>query len=164
MDIEELYFVYDRTQADVDRVKYLNKKYLNRTITYEEMLEWDTGINGKFGLKGVFNLADINRNEHNCQVIGGFLTTTVNTKEWEYGEIPRVSDYTRIEENVTKIREALAVRDDTPNVPDRPFNTFQKWNDIEHILHDVYDIYIRLKNSYYYCGTEIYAGEGIGDI
>lgn len=158
------FFVYDRTQEDVDRVKELNGKYLAGTVTEEEKQEWGIGINGKLGLKGAFNLADIRRNENNCKIIGELVAATVIAKEWGYGDIPRISDYARIRENVRRIREAFLVHSGTPEVPDQPLNTYQKWNDIEKILHDVYYIYVRLKNSYYYCGNEMYAGEGIGDM
>lgn len=153
------FFVYDRTQADVDRVKELNEKYLKGTITDDEKREWNTGINGKLGLKGALNLADIKRVERNADQIGKLVAAAVNVKEWEYGDIPRVSDYARIRENVRKIRTAYIVHSDTPEMPKQPLNTYQKWNDIEKILHDVYYIYVRLKNSYKYCGEELYAGE-----
>ncbi len=159
-----LSFVYDRTQADVDRVKELNRRYLDGTITEKERREWGTGINGSLGLKGAFNLSDLQRVEGNTQVIGGLVAATVSVKGWEYGDIPRVSDYQRIRNNVQKIKNSLMVLSDTPQVPDQPLNTFQKWNDIERILHDVFYVYVRLQNSYYYCGSETYAGEGIGDL
>lgn len=158
------FFVYDRTQADVNRVKELNEKYLKGTISEEERREWSAGINGKLGLKGAFNLSDIRRNENNCRIIGGLVAATVDTKEWSYGDIPRAGDYERIRGNVRRIRESFLTYSDTPEVPEQPLNTYQKWNDIEQILHDVYYIYVRLKNSYYYCDTEMYAGEGIGDM
>lgn len=153
------FFVYDRTQADVDRVKELNKKYINGTITEEERQEWNIGINSKLGLKGALGLSDIKRVERNAEYIGGLVAATVSTKEWEYGDIPRVGDYARIRENVRKIRAAFIVHADTPEVPEHPLTHFTKWNDIEKILHDVYYIYVRLKNSYKYCGEELYAGE-----
>ena len=158
------FFVYDRTQEDVDRVKELNRKYLDGTITEEEKQEWNTGINGKVGLKGALNLSDIKRIENNVKVIGALVAAAVSVREWDYGDIPRVSDYTRRCGNVQKIRSTFIVHADTPQVPKQPLNTYQKWNDIEKILHDVYYIYVRLKNSYYYCGTEMCAGEGIGDL
>lgn len=158
------FFVYDRTQEDVDRVKYLNEQYLKGNITEDEKREWNIGINGKVGLKGAFNLSDIKRNENNCKIIGELVAAPVIIKEWDYGNIPRVSDYARIRENVQKICSAFITYSDTPKVPDQPLNTYQKWNDVERILHDVYYIYVKIKNSYYYCATEIYAGEGIGDI
>lgn len=164
MGITDLDFVYDRTQEDVDRVKELNARYLGGTITEDERREWGTGINGVCGLKGAFNLADIQRIEGNALTIGGLVAATVNAKEWKYGDIPRASDYARIRENVQKIKDSQMVLSVTPEVPVQPLNTFQKWNDIEKILHDVYYVYTRLQESYYYCGTEMYAGEGIGDL
>lgn len=157
-------FVYDRTQEDVDRVKELNNKYIKGTITDEEKLEWSQGINGSIGLKGAFNLCDINRVERNTRIIAGLVSVATEVKEWEYGDIPRVGDFLRIRENVQKIRETLFLLSDTPQTPIQPLNTYKKWNDIERILHDVYYVYMRIQNSYYYCDTEIYAGEGIGDI
>ena len=157
-------FVYDRTQADVDRVKYLNQRYINGTITDEEKREWNTGINGSIGLKGALNLADIQRIEENCRTISEILSADIKTKEWEYGDIPRVSDYLRIRDNVQRIRDIYPSISSIPQVPEQPLNTYWKWNDIEKILHDVYNIYVRIQNGYYYCGAEMYAGEGIGDI
>lgn len=164
METTDLDFVCDRTQADVDRVKELNARYLDGTITEDERREWSTGINGVRGLKGAFNLADIQRIEGNVLIIGGLVAATVNASEWKYGDIPRAGDYARIRENVQKIRGSQMVLSVTPEVPAQPLNTFQKWNDIEKILHDVYYVYTRLQESYYYCGTEMYAGEGIGDL
>lgn len=164
MNVGELEFVYDRTQEDVNRVIELNKKYLNGTITQDEIREWNNGLNGRPGLKGAFNLSDINRIEGNIDIISKVFIIFVNTKKWELGDTPRVSDYQRIRENTEKIHSLSFVRSDTPEVPDSPLNTYQKWNDIEKILYDAYDIYIRLRNSYYYCDTEIYSGEGIGDL
>lgn len=164
INIEKLDFVYDRTKEDVDRVKYLNEQYLKGIITEKEKQEWNAGISGKSGLKGALNLSDINRNENNCKVISELLAVTVDIKKWDHDDIPRVMDYTRICDNVRKIRLSFIAHSDTPEVPEQPLNTYQKWNDIERILHDVYYSYVRLKNSSYYCGIEMYAGEGIGDL
>lgn len=153
--VDRLYTIYDRTQADADRANELNEKYLNRTITEEEMQEWNHSS------KGALNLLDINRNENNCKILGEFLAEIVSTKEWERGQIPNVSDYARILANVEKIKGGYNFPS-IPPVPEQPLNTYQKWNDIEKILHEVYRIYIGIKNSYYYCGTEIFVGEGIG--
>lgn len=48
----------------------------------------------------------------------------------------------------------------TPQTPSMPVNTYQKMNDIEKILDDVYGIL--LNNFNYYCGSEIYAGDDTG--
>lgn len=155
--IENLTFIYDRTQENVDRIKELTEKYLNGTITDEEKSEWNDNS------KGAFNLSDINRIESNISSIASFLIVFVDTKQWEYENIPRVSDYERIRNNVQSIKDAW-VLSNIPEIPEQPLNTYQKWNDIEKILHDVYQNYKRYINSFYYSGTEIYAGEGIGDL
>lgn len=156
--IEDLTFVYDRTQKDVDRIKELTEKYLNGTITDEEISEWNHDS------KGVFNLSDINRIESNISYIASLLIIFPDTKQWELGDIPRVSDYERIKDNVQTIKDAWITLSFTPEAPEQPLNTYQKWNDIEKILFDVYQNYKRYINSFYYSGAEIYAGEGIGDL
>lgn len=52
------------------------------------------------------------------------------------------------------------IHGDTPKTPSMPVNTYQKMNDIEKILDDVYGIL--LNNFNYYCGSEIYAGDDTG--
>lgn len=148
-------FIYDRTREDVDRVIELNKKYLDRTITNEEKEEWSEN------LKGAINVSDLNRIENNISSIAGFLGVSVISKMWALNEIPKVSDYQRIRVNVESLRNSWYVLPDTPSAPNSPLNTYQKWNDIEHILHDLNCTYQKTVENYNYCG-EIYAGEGIG--
>ena len=90
-------FVYDRTQEDVFRAIELNGgKYINRTITPEEKEEWMAGI------KGALNLLDLQRIEWNTRLIGGFelIKISVSVKEWTRGNIPNVSDFIRILDNI----------------------------------------------------------------
>lgn len=126
-------FVYDRSAQDV----------LNRTK------------------KGVLNAEDLNRIESNTEIIAGHIAVPVSGRKWSVGGLPRESDYQRIRGNTERIRAGYAVRSDTPETPERPLNTFEKWNAIEQILYDVNDIYVRTENARTYCG-EIYAGEGAG--
>jgi hypothetical protein len=149
-------WVYDRTQADVERVKALNDKYAAGTISEEEKREWAAGM------KGALNAADLNRIESNIREIAEALAVSVTVKMWGADQIPRASDFKRIRDNVQRIREAWSALKDTPATPDPPLTTYQKWNAIERILHDVKCVYDRVMGSYYYCGDEIYAGEGIG--
>lgn len=129
-------FVYDRTQEDVD-----NKR-----------------------LKACLNAKDLERTESNTELIADYIGVPVRIrKDWKAGDIPRNSDYLRIRDNVEKIRSGYAIRADTPETPAQPLNTYQKWNDIEHILHDVFWIYINNKNNTEYC-SELAAGEEIGVI
>lgn len=149
-------WVYDRTQEDVERAKLLTQKYAAGTITETEKKEWAAGM------KGALNASDLNRIEGNIREIAGILAITVTTKTWGKNQIPRVSDFKRIRDNVQRIRDAWSTLKDTPVTPDTPLVTYQQWNAIERILHDVKYVYDRVMDSYYYCGDEIYAGEGIG--
>lgn len=129
-------FVYDRTQEDVD-----NKRP-----------------------KAYLNARDLERTESNTELIADYIGVPVRIrKDWKAGDLPRSSDYLRIRDNVEKIRSGYAIRADTPETPAQPLNTYQKWNDIEHILHDVFWIYMNNKNNIEYCG-ELSAGEKIGVI
>lgn len=129
-------FVYDRTQEDVD-----NKRP-----------------------KACLNARDLERTESNTELIADYIGVPVRIrKDWKAGDLPRNSDYLRIRDNVEKIRSGYAIRADTPETPEQPLNTYQKWNDIEHILHDVFWIYMNNKNNIEYCG-ELAAGEEIGVI
>lgn len=151
-------WVYDRKQADVDRAKELTEKYLSGVITNAELIEW------RSGLKGTLNLSDLNRIEGNTAELAQLVAASVQTRTWSYGDIPRVSDYFRLIKNVQSIRNAWGALAKTPETPMQPLNTYQKWNDIEKILHDVHYVFERTAQSYYYCGDEIFAGEGIGII
>lgn len=129
-------FVYDRTQEDVD-----NKRP-----------------------KACLNAKDLERTESNTELIADYIGVPVRIrKDWKAGDLPRNSDYLRIRDNVEKIRRGYVIRADTPETPAQPLNTYQKWNDIEHILHDVFWIYMNNKNNIEYCG-ELAAGEEIGVI
>lgn len=149
-------WIYDRTQEDVEKAKEINRKYIEKTITEEEKINWSVGM------KGALNASDLNRIESNTAVIAQMVGTQVITKEWTSSDIPRESDYFRIRENIQHIRDAWYVVAGLPPTPTQPLNTYQKWNDIEKILHDLYYSYEKIIG--YFCGTEVYAGEGIGII
>lgn len=148
-------FVYDRTQADTDRAAELNDKYIKGTITESELQEWNEDS------KGALNASDLNRIEGNMLALADIFGLTVMVKQWGANDKPRSSDYIRILNNLSAIRNAWYTLSTTPGNPVRPLTHFKKWNDIERILHDINYTYTRTINSYYYCG-EICAGEGIG--
>lgn len=135
--IEGLDFVYDRTKDDIEK----------RTQ------------------KAFINASDLNRIEKNTEVIGQRISAPVSVRaDWEIGGLPRHSDYQRIKENTRMIRAGYLVHDDTPAVPERPYNTFQKWNDIEKILYDVFFIYVKNFGNVIYCGDGFSCGDEIGVI
>ena len=130
-------FIYDRTQEDID--KKTKKAFINSD--------------------------DLNRIGRNMNQIGQYIGISVSGKtDWNIGGILCSSDYQKIQETAENIRKNYAVYPDTPPVPARPYNTFQKWNDIEKILHDVFYIYIKNYNSRIYSGEGYSCGDEIGVI
>ena len=129
-------FVIDRTQDDIDQKTE----------------------------KGYINASDLVRVESNTEQIAGCVAVPATVyKAWTVGDLPRVSDYERIIGNVERIRNGYVVLPDTPETPTQPLNTWQKWNAIERILHDIFGIYDSNLKNRNYCG-EISAGEEIGVI
>lgn len=112
--------------------------------------------------KAFLNASDLERIEKNTELIAGYIAVPVTVRtDWAIGDLPRASEYRRIRDNVERIRNGYAIRADTPPTPVQPLNTYQKWNDIEKILKDVFWMYFDNLNNINYCG-EVYAGEGVG--
>lgn len=116
-------FVFDRTQADVDYAK--NLKASGRASANED-------------LKGCLNVSDIQR------VLDAFTSLGVlDAETLTVATIPDFPDstfFTSWIENLEIIKECgyqLAI---SPVIPARPLNTWQKWNDLEKILWDNFDI------------------------
>lgn len=149
--------IFDRSQSDVVKLQsFLDRGYKN--LTADEKTEW---LNTNF--KGALNISDLNRIEQNMIVLSGILGLTITVKTWQETDIPINTDFTRIRNNLSLIREQAEsmglIYDLTPEVPNLPFNHYQKINDIEKIIFDIYMLYT---NKYYYCGQEVYCGENIG--
>ena len=143
--------ITDRTKADVARVKALMEKRWEE-FTAEEQAEWLSG------LKGAINTSDLERIINNIELLVEVLELPIEVVALP--DIPGVSFQAQLVGNVEKIRAGYGVKSTTPQTPSIPLNTYNKWNDIERILADVYDLL--LNNFSYYCGGEIYAGDEIG--
>lgn len=147
-------FVYDRTQADVDRVHELRQTgWMNMTPAQKK--EWLQG------LKGCLNTADLKRIENAVYVIARMLNMPLQTNKDNLPELPDTLYFKQMLDNVAALRESGYIRGDTPELPAQPLNTYQKINDVEHILHDVYEIYLANNSRFVYCG-ESYAGDEFG--
>lgn len=149
--------VFDRTYEDIRTLKYLlNKGYSN--LNYEEKLMWDTN------LKGALNVSDLNRIEHNISILLADVGITFTPKIWSEKDIPLKSDFEKIRTNLVKL--CLATNSKfIVAVPILPYNTYQKINDIEKIIFDIFKILVNNRYFYYCKGqglTEIYCGEEIG--
>lgn len=146
--------ITDRTQADVDRAKYLiSKRYVD--LTPQEKAEWDAG------LKGCFNRSDIERIVNNIGLLAEVLEITVPI--WTnipYTPLTQSIDY-YIRFPIQRIREAYSVYDTTPEVPGYSDHwDYQKINDLEQILKDVYST---VESNFYYNSTdEITMGDSVG--
>lgn len=141
--------VYDRTQADVKRVSELSAKGF-QNMTEAEQVEW---LNG---MKGALNYADIKRIENNVQLLSDVLELDLRTC---YGKTVTLNEayFKQLLANVEAIRKAYMIHSDTPKTPSAPVNTYQKLNDIEKILYDVYTILN--SNFFYYAGEGLYTGQ-----
>lgn len=143
--------VTDRSQSDINRIRELLEKGW-QNFTEEEKTEWSNGI------KGALNMSDLERIQNNIQLLSDVLEIGLAVST--VPELPTESFFDQIIQNTEDIRNAYCIHASTPVTPQEPLNTYQKWNDIERILTDVYTIL--LNNFYYYCGNEIYAGDSTG--
>nr|DAG70022.1 MAG TPA: hypothetical protein [Caudoviricetes sp.] len=145
--------VTDRSQSDADRVLELLQKEWNN-FNVDEKKEWIAGM------KGALNRSDMQRIQNNTKLLSDVLE--LNLTVADVPEHPNETFLSSIITNTEIIRNAYVIHTDTPETPSMPVNTYQKLNDIEKILDDVYGIL--LNNFHYYCGTEVYAGEETGMI
>lgn len=148
-------FIYDRIQADVERVHEL------RTIGWQKMTPEQRG-EWMGGLKGCLNTSDLKRIENAIYVIAQLLNVELRTNKDNIPEIPDGLYFQTLLNNVGALRDTGYVRENTPVAPVQPLNTYQKLNDIEHILHDIYEVYNANNSRFSYSGSEIYAGEDTG--
>lgn len=151
-------FVTDRTQEDVDRVKYLTEVLLSGTNTEEELEEFLENS------KGALNYSDLHRIASNINDIAELINVPHNLYEYDYihpetYDVPRVAYFKDLLEHISRIRNSHYYLSGTPRTPSMPLNTFQKINDIEKILEDAYTAYLINQKSLFYCGDNIYSGE-----
>lgn len=144
--------VTDRTQADVDYAKtLLSKSWAEFTQQEKEAY--------LSGLKGCINRADLERIENNIQILLDVLEINSGSYVEAVPEFPTTTYFEQMQSNVAAIRAGYVIHADTPEVPELPFNTWQKFNDIEKILADVHEaVSAQLR---YFTG-EIYAGDTVG--
>lgn len=145
--------VTDRTQEDVEHA---------RQILALDWADMNDGQKGEYlaGLKGCLNREDLVRIENNIQILLDVLETGTESSVGNIPDIPDTAYFTRMQNNVGVIREACCVHTSTPAVPALPYNTWQKINDIEQILADVYEVVS--SQFHYYAGGEIHSGDMVG--
>lgn len=144
--------ITDRTLNDVNYVKELNSKFLDGTISEDEIEKW------KSDLKGALNTSDLERIENNIKILSDVLELDLTTHVGNIPQFPDTAYFANLRNNVQAIRNSGYILPTTPQVPQSPLNIYWKWNDIETILMDVYGILTQ--NFYMYCNDDVYCGEG----
>lgn len=145
--------ILDRKQSDVDRANELREKGWNN-MTADEWADYLAG------LKGSLNRSDYLRIENNIKLLSDVLELNLTTYVDAVPKFPTETYYTNLISNVEAIRAAYAIHGDTPATPSAPLTDYEKWNNVEKILADVYECLNA--NFHYYCGSEIYAGDNTG--
>lgn len=146
------WFVFDRTEDDVEYAKNLKNKGWNN-LTENEKKEWMAG------LKGCLNKSDLKRIENNIAVISPLLKIDLLTYQGRIPEVPDETYFKHLLSNIRILRNSGYARMDTPETPEYPPNTYEKINSIEKILYDIYSVY---NSSFYHYCNEIYCNEEIG--
>lgn len=140
--------ITDRTILDIDKLQeYDEIGYKN--LTTEQKNEWLSGM------KGALNSSDLNRIESNQQYIFTLLSNqyilTFKTN-WLMTEFVEDSDENRILMNLKTLMQPFDFEEE-PQVPEKPLNYFEKINQIENIILQMYDKYYS-KIKYYEFQTD----------
>lgn len=147
--------VTDRSQEDVEYARRL------LALKWEEL---DERQKEEYlaGLKGCLNREDLERLENDIRILLDVLEIGPEGSVAAVPDIPDGEYFRRMMENIASIRRtALCIHDDTPQVPELPYSTWQKLNDIERILRDVYEV---ARSQFCYYIGEIYAGDTVGAV
>ena len=140
--------ITDRTILDIDKLQeYDEIGYKN--LTTKQKNEWLSGM------KGALNSSDLNRIESNQQYIFTLLSNqyilTFKTN-WLMTDFVEDSDENRILMNLKTLMQPFNFEEE-PQVPEKPLNYFEKINQIENIILQMYDKYYS-KIKYYEFQTD----------
>lgn len=156
-----LNLITDRTQADVDRVKYLNGLWVGGewTGTDEELSAWESG------LKGAYNATDLNRVGAAVDYLAGrfaafgYDADVSPKRDWTTGDIPCSADMVKYLAEVERLRSRFSVMSTTPETPeDMEQLTYTEANNIEQILVDLDFLLTNITQAWFYSG-DLYSGE-----
>ena len=114
---------------------------------------------------GYYDITDLNRVGQAMRYVAarlracGWDVVVTPQTNWVWTDRATPAAAKRYLNNLRKIRKALVLFTNTPDVPDgkRPF-TAEEANDIEKILIDVEDMVQRTMQCWFFCG-DLYAGE-----
>lgn len=120
---DEYIFIYDRTQEDVDTA--LRLRASGRADEASD-------------LKGCLNISDINRTLANMTVLGVLDDETMDIET--VPEFPGALFFDTFLDNADIVKESGYQLEGSPDVPTLPLNDFSKWNALERIFFDNFDI------------------------
>lgn len=156
--------VFDRTQADVSRLKAMTQKIISGTATANEKNEWLAGM------KGAYNYADLNRVgdavDYLTEMLAdmGYNVTTVTKTNWIESDIPIQTQIEQHLTNVHNLRNCLPyVAPDAPN--DMQKLTYTEANNIEEILYTLENVLLAMQENFLLRQANtlfMIAGGGIG--
>lgn len=140
--------ITDRSILDIQKLQeYDEIGYKN--LTTEQKNEWLSGM------KGALNSSDLNRIESNQQYIFTLLSNqyilTFKTN-WLMTDFVEDSDENRILMNLKTLMQPFNFEEE-PQVPEKPLNYFEKINQIESIILQIYNKYYS-KIKYYEFQTD----------
>lgn len=148
-----LNLIYDRTADDVAEALRLTQKAFAGTLTDEEKTVWLAGM------KGAYDAIDMNRVAAAVLTLSGLLNAAgykneVSAQNFVEGEDSTDEKYSVYLSNVQTLRDAIAVRASTPELPaaDAKFD-YVGANNIEKILADLDELLGWMTYSRKYCGT-----------
>lgn len=163
--------ITDRTQSDVDRVKYLAKRIKSGTATEAEREEY------KADLKGAYNASDMNRVEtcmsalvSRLRALGYPVSGYKNSRIWSHASLPTQAQLEQYRSNVAAVRGEIGkvlqyynagMPYPLPDTPDDMLKlTYQEANDIEQILQSIENQLDDMDSHFYwYYSGEVFAGE-----
>lgn len=151
--------IYDRTQADVNRVFILKNKILTKglnALSAEEKAEYMAGM------KGAYNASDLNRVGQAIAYIAdllngyGYSVQVYPKTDWAIGDIPTPAQLQQYLSDVAALRAGLKLLPTTPEVPaDMEGLTVQEANDIEQILVDIDALLSIMATTFIPCGEAL---------
>lgn len=155
--------VYNRTQADVDRVYTLKNKILTgglAALSAEEKAEYLAGM------KGAYNYTDFNRlGEAVAYLVERMKELDIHDSsiipkvDWVMGDTPTQSQVSNLLSYLTKLRAKLSLPDDAPSVPNSLDKlTYQTANDMELLLWMIDQRITQTTAAFRYSGT-MYCGQ-----
>lgn len=148
-----LNLIYDRTADDVAEALRLTQKAFAGTLTDEEKTVWLAGM------KGAYDAIDMNRVAAAVSTLSGLLNAAgykneVSAQNFVEGEDSADEKYSVYLSNVQTLRDAIAVRASTPELPAADAKLdYVGANNIEKILADLDELLDWMTYSRKYCGT-----------